>query len=118
MSRFRVILLALALGCGNPGNERPELAFAPDALPEGQVGREYTVAITVSGNETPVGSLELDEGSLPPGLALLHAPMQQVGFVDGTPTQPGTFAFAIRAACYGTMLPGQVGTKGYAIVVR
>ncbi|MGA8891276.1 MAG: putative Ig domain-containing protein [Anaeromyxobacteraceae bacterium] len=94
------------------------MTFAPDALPDAQVGQEYTVEITVSGNETPVSSMRLDEGSLPPGIVLVHRSVQSTGLLQGMPAQGGTFAFSLRASCFGTNLPGQEGTKAYVIVVR
>jgi hypothetical protein len=118
MSVRWALVLVLAAACGEAETRRAELSFTPDALPEGQVGQEYTVAITVSGNETPVDLMQVAEGSLPPGLALQHTSVQQTAFVDGTPTQPGSYSFTIRAACFGTMRPGQVGSKAYGIVVR
>jgi len=118
LSRFRAVLLAFAVACGDAEPARPELTFTPEALPDGRVGQDYTVAITVSANETPVYEMRVEDGSLPPGLALLYTEIQATGFIDGTPAQPGTYSFAIRASCFGTMRPGQVGTKAYSIVVR
>lgn len=115
--RWALILL-LAVACGDPGPVTPELAFTPEILPDGQVGQDYAVAITVSGNETPVALMQLEEGALPPGLALQHVEVQQTGFVEGTPTQSGSYSFTIRATCFGTMHRGQAGSKAYAIVVR
>jgi hypothetical protein len=111
-------LLALAVACGDPGPAQPNLTFAPDALPGAQLGRSYSVTISVSGNETPVFSLQVERGSLPPGLSLTHQAVLSVGVLEGTPTQAGSFAFSIRAICFGTNRPGQEGIKDYLLVVQ
>ena len=111
-------LLALAVACGDSGPVQSDLTFAPDTLPGAQLGRSYAVTISVSGNETPLFSLRVERGSLPPGLSLTHQAAQSVGLLEGTPTQAGSFAFSIRASCFGTNRPGQEGIKDYLLVVQ
>jgi len=111
-------LLALAVACGDSGPVQPNLSFAPDTLPGAQLGRSYSVTISVSGNETPLFSLQVERGSLPPGISLPHQAGQSVGLLEGTPTQAGSFAFSIRASCFGTNRPGQEGIKDYVLIVQ
>lgn len=118
MSLRLAVLTLLAAACGGREVARPELVFSPDVLPIAELGQPYSVAIAVSGNETPVAAMEVEQGELPPGLALEHRPVDAAGVLAGTPTQSGTFGFSIRAACFGTNRPGQVATKAYSIVVR
>ncbi len=114
-----VVGLALSGGaCGDSGPVQPDLAFAPDTLPGAQIGQSYSVTISVSGNETPVFSLQVERGSLPQGLSLTHQAVQSLGVLEGTPTQAGSFAFSIRASCFGTNRPGQEGIKDYLLVVQ
>src|SRR5512137_2601488 len=87
-------LCAVLAGCGTE-SPRPDLAFAPDALPGAVLGQPYSVAIAVSGNETPVHAMEVLQGSLPPGIVLVHRSVQATGLLEGAPEQAGTFAFTI-----------------------
>jgi hypothetical protein len=54
------------------------------------VGTPYNFAFTVTG--TPVPSVTVDNGELPPGLTLSSA-----GVLSGTPTTAGIYSFALRA---------------------
>jgi hypothetical protein len=112
------LLLAAALACGDRGIVEPPLVFSPDTLPAAQVGQAYAVAISVSGNDTPVASMQVEGGVLPAGVVLAHQSAMSEGQLAGTPTEAGTFAFTIRAACFGTNHPGQEGSKVYVLVVR
>src|SRR5207249_8414476 len=54
------------------------------------VGTAYNFAFTVTG--TPIPTVTVDSGELPPGLTLSNA-----GVLSGTPTTGGIYAFALRA---------------------
>jgi MYXO-CTERM domain-containing protein len=65
------------------------LTITPSSLPGAQLGQPYQVALTASGGQAPY-AFALGEGALPSGLALASD-----GALTGTPTQQGTFAFAL-----------------------
>ncbi len=95
------------------------LVFKPDQLPDAQVGKDYSVRVTVEGSRTPVGAFSLQDGQLPPGLALKKvAGVENTAEISGTPTQAGTYQFVIYVWCYGTQRSGQTGQKEYSIVVK
>lgn len=98
--------------------DRDPLVFEPDALPEAQIGEDYSVDVIVVDPYTPVGEFSL-VGELPPGLEL--KPVEDVdntAEIRGTPTEAGTYSFIISVWCYGTQVSGQTGEKEYTIVVR
>jgi hypothetical protein len=94
------------------------LQFSPDSLPDAQVGQAYSVAITISGNETPVGQMSIAEGDLPAGLALQHEGGKSTATISGTPKEAGEFEFTLAAWCLGTNVSGQTGQRDYRLVVR
>lgn len=95
----------------------PELTFAPTALPAATVGVPYQATITVHDNNTPVGSLYVAEGELPPGLALTFTDGIDGAEIAGTPEAAGTYTFMVEAWCYGTNVNGDTGTQTYTLVV-
>ncbi len=111
-----IILAAPILACG--GDKRGPLVFAPDKLPEAQVGQPYSVIITISENRTPVFQFGADEKTLPPGLAGVFDKQKQSYTLSGTPAQSGTYKFRVDAMCYGTNVSGQMGPKEYELVVK
>jgi uncharacterized protein (TIGR03437 family) len=85
----------------------PTVTLSPNILPNGQVGAAYTQTLTATGGSTP--SFAVNAGALPPGLSLSPA----TGALIGTPTQPGTFTFTIRATANG----GCTGTREYTLTI-
>jgi hypothetical protein len=77
-------------GANGDGQWAPVLIF-PGQLPDGQSGHPYNQRFKGSGGAKPYRFL-LADGRLPPGLAL-----DARGRLRGTPTQPGTYEFAIGA---------------------
>ena len=71
----------------------------------------YHSQISISGG-TPPYSLALTSGSLPPGLAFDGA----TGFIDGTPTQLGTYNFMISGT--DSSNPPQTSTANDFIMIR
>jgi hypothetical protein len=69
----------------------PAILTSP-GLPNTQVGHPYSVALFVVGGTPPI-SWAISGGQLPPGIALTSD-----GELQGTPTQSGTFAFAVRVS--------------------
>jgi hypothetical protein len=101
------------------------LKFEPDpstgsgqALPNAQTGVEYEAEIRVSDNVTPVFSMTVSDGTLPAGLELIYEDGVDGATIRGVPEEAGTFTFTISAACFGTMVSGQVGEKEYVIAVE
>lgn len=75
------------------GNAAPILALATDKLPIALKGEPYIGTVEVRGGRPPF-SYSVDEGQLPPGLALDAAS----GRITGRPTQAGDYAFSVRVA--------------------
>lgn len=99
--------------------ESGPLVFKPDSLPDAQTGTVYTVQITVENTRTPVGEFILQEGELPPGLALKQVDgVANTAEISGTPTQAGTYKFVLYVWCFGTNQAGQTGQIDYTIVVK
>ena len=69
----------------------PKLTIVTNALPAGTVGSGYSQTLTASGG-TPPYSWAITSGTLPDGLGLDSAS----GFLGGTPSKAGTFAFTLR----------------------
>jgi hypothetical protein len=98
-------------------NQRDPLVFSPEELPDATLDILYEVTITTSQNDTPVGSISLSEGTLPPGLELVYTKPNPTAKISGIPTHSGTYTFTIQVWCYGTNTSGQTAEKQYTIVV-
>jgi hypothetical protein len=70
----------------------------------------YQVAISVSGNETPVGDMSVDEGSLPAGLTSTCERGSTTATISGTPQGAGQYAFTVSAWCLGSAPPPTMGS--------
>jgi hypothetical protein len=122
ISPFLMIILAfvifgtMACLCSFFDQSNP-LIFTPDKLPDAQEGLSYDVTISISQNRTPVGSISVSEGTLPPGFELIYIQAESSAKITGIPTQAGSYTFTIRASCFGTNTSGQQGEKQYSIVV-
>lgn len=86
----------------------PFITVDPATLPGGTVGDAYSTTVAAAGGEAPY-TLELAEGSLPPGLAFNAS----TGEISGTFTTPGNFAFQILA----TDANNCVGGRSYVVDV-
>jgi hypothetical protein len=125
LSLLSLLAVGLLAGCccGLPipvlGPE-PEydLTISPTELPEAEVGRPYQVAIVVSDNDTPVGDMFIESGTLPPGLTLTFPTATDTAEISGTPEEAGTFEFVVGAWCFGTNVSGDTGEQVYTLVVR
>jgi len=95
-----------------------ELVFSPDTLPEGQVGEEYEVVITLTGQRTPAFEIGAPDNSLPFGLEGTFDQDKQTYTIEGIPLEDGTFDLAVSAVCYGTQVSGQTGEKDYQLVIK
>lgn len=73
--------------------ELPPIEITTPSLPNGTVNTAYSCTLVETSNGVAPVSFELASGSLPPGLTLNPA----TGEVCGTPTEPGTFSFTVRA---------------------
>ncbi|MBN1954092.1 MAG: hypothetical protein JW900_03475 [Anaerolineae bacterium] len=105
----------LLCGCESQG---PMLIFSPAELPPATVGQPYQVTIVVSENDTPVGDMFVEDGSLPPGLAFVFLEGADSAEISGTPTEAGTFEFTVGAWCFGTNVSGDTGQQLYTLVVE
>jgi hypothetical protein len=73
------------------------------SLPAGTVGSPYQATLAMAGGVGPY-LWSVTSGSLPPGLALPAFP----GVISGTPTQAGTFSFAVQVSGEGAPSVSQV----------
>ena len=114
----KALALAVLLIACTPA--RPPLVFSPTELPGAQTGQPYSVTISVSQNQTPVGDMYVSAGSPPPGLRLAFAGRGQATSADlsGTPTAAGTYTFTVSAWCLGTNVSGQSGEQAYTLIVN
>jgi hypothetical protein len=87
------------------------LSVLGDPLSPAPVNSAYHSQIPISGG-TPPYSFRLTSGQLPPGLTLDSG----TGFIDGTPTQIGTFNFVAGASDSGN--PLQTATANDFIEIR
>ncbi len=94
----------------------PDLAILPDSLPEGLKGQAYVQQLELKSLEENNYSIKqpilwsVKSGSLPPGVELGISN----GEISGTPTQAGTFTFAITAMDGN----GYGAENNYSIVVN
>jgi len=94
------------------------LIFSPVELPTALVGKPYEVRIDIGNVETFAGLFEIQEGSLPAGLALERVKSENAVIITGVPAVEGQFPFVLFVQCMGTNDPGQEGRMKYAIVVE
>ncbi len=124
-----IVLFGVVLACqmiepsptsspSEPSDTVSSLMFSPSELPEAQVGQPYQATITITGNETPVFSIVIDSGELPPGLKLVYEEVDDTAKIEGTPEEAGEFEFTVHAYCFGTNVSGQTGEQHYKLVVR
>jgi hypothetical protein len=109
-------LLIAALACRTLAS--PDLTFSPETLPEAVVGQPYQVEILVSDNNTPVGDMYIQDGALPPGLALEFIEHEDHAELTGIPEAAGVYTFTVGAWCYGTNVSGDRGEIAYELAVR
>jgi uncharacterized repeat protein (TIGR01451 family) len=83
------------------------VTVSPTTLPGGKVADPYSQ--TISASPAAVYVFSVSNGSLPPGLSLNTTS----GVISGTPTQPGTFTFTIKATDPDTC----AGTQGYSVII-
>ncbi|HSH02957.1 MAG TPA: hypothetical protein VLL52_10600 [Anaerolineae bacterium] len=112
-----IIIWGLLVGC-QAREPLPPLGFQPESLLVAQVRADYRTMIHVTDNETPVASIEIKEGELPPGLRFEYELGTGSAAIVGRPTQIGRYTFTVRAWCLGTNVSGQVGEKEYELVVE
>ena len=101
-----------------PPTIRTPLVFSPHELPEAVLGQPYEVTITVTGNRTPVFRVSVEDGELPPGLALHYEERATTATITGVPKEAGEFEFGVGAFCLGTSISGQKGDQRYTLLVR
>lgn len=83
-------------------------------LPDGEVGKPYGKNISAWGGS---GSYTWSKtgGSLPAGITLSNTPNDS-NYVSGTPSEPGTFSFTVRAT--DTMYPELTDDKTYSLSIN
>lgn len=69
----------------------PATVLSPKTLPDGIVGIAYRQQLNIPGGQGNLMTYSLEDGSLPPGLALGHQ-----GLISGTPTKLGKYRFTVR----------------------
>lgn len=110
--------LVASCSCTSSAPSSSSLVFGPDHLPAARVGQPYRGTISVSGTRTPVFTMKVVAGHLPPGIALAYARGASRATLGGTPTRSGQFSFTVQATCLGTQETGQTGTKTYQLTVE
>jgi hypothetical protein len=113
-----ILMVVSMLACCFCFNVAPALLFSPAELPQARVGQPYSVAITISGNRTPVDQIWLENGVLPSGLVMQYDEGANVAEISGTPEEDGMFEFTVGASCLGTNVSGQTGQQHYELLVR
>ncbi len=87
-------------------------AIALSGLPaNGTVNTAYSATITASGGTGP-HSFQTTTGTLPPGLTLSSA-----GALSGTPTQPGSYTFTVRATDVSSNGGPYSGDQSYTLAI-
>src|SRR6185295_15446277 len=92
MSNFRrlacgalaILTAACLVSCFKVKDVQLPLAFVTQTLPNGQVGKNYSVALLAHGGVAPY-TWQIAAGSLPAGL--IFSPL---GYISGTPTTSGS----------------------------
>jgi hypothetical protein len=86
---------------------QPPIVIAPKSLPDGEVGKHYSITLTATGGlGAPYEfSLAPDSGPLPPGLSISTA-----GAISGTPTKAGTYPIIVNV--------DDPARKHYTIVIK
>lgn len=95
-----------------------KLVIEPGSLPGGQVGAAYEARINVRDMVTPISSMSISDGTLPPGLELVFVDGEDGATLSGVPTETGTYTFTVFVACFATMVVGQSGQREYVVVVE
>lgn len=115
LPRWSPVLVFALLACGCSWCP---LVFKPKQLEPATVGEYYRFQIIVHRNRTPVGSVHLVSGHLPPGFKVPFDETTQVAFIEGMPTTTGTYEFVLGAWSHGTNFGGQEGQHRYRLVIR
>jgi hypothetical protein len=115
---FTLALVTFSCSLVDISSKSDVLQFAPDTLPDGQVGQAYKVVINLSNQRTPAFNMGAGKDRLPPGLTGAFDQEKQTYTLEGTPTQAGTFSLMVSALCYGTNVSGQSGEKEYRLVIK
>jgi len=88
-----------------PVNVNAAPAIRPLAIPDGVLGRPYSQTFIVEGGTNPSSPAPTAGAAFPPGVSFSN------GRLSGTPTQAGSFAFALRS----TDSNGAVATQSYTL---
>ena len=109
MRSVRILPFLLLAACA------PTLRFSAALLSPARLGTPYSMKVEVERNETPVSSVTLMDGALPPGLSLSHD--GGTFTLSGTPTKAGRFHAIVYVSCYGTNFPGQAANDTIELLV-
>ena len=91
----------------------PVIVLSPSSLPEGTLGTAYSQTITASGGPPSFSySYAVTAGSLPPGLTLSTG-----GALSGTPTENGSFSFAVTATGSSSGTEAFSGSQAYVVAI-
>ena len=94
----------------------PHLRFTAGVLQPARCGTAYRAQVDVERQETPVSSVTLMDGALPPGLSITHDGGSFT--LSGTPTVAGRYHATVYVSCFGTNFPGQTANDVIELLVR
>lgn len=89
-----------------------ELGIVTAQLPRSELGEPVTHQISARGGTPPIGSFEVVNGTLPPGMNLTDD-----GVLSGTPTAVGNYTFTIRVTDSSDTTANRTLTKQVAVTV-
>lgn len=116
MNKYYAILSLFLVGCGS------NIVFEPNDLPDGHIGKEYYVPVTVSGGTGPVVDLTYEVQPLNSGVKIIFAKKKYYTkyiynnfIIQGIPQSTGLITIDIRGGVIASA--GESFEKKYKINV-
>jgi hypothetical protein len=116
------IFLVLIIGCSQPASDLQTtggLTVSPSAIPEGVVGRPYSVKISVQNSKALIKEVGIANGTLPEGLEFKKTGIStEIAEISGTPQKSGKFGFTIFVTCIGVQDTAEGASQQYNILIK